>query len=274
MMFGNLIESGSHARDFRRKGSFFLATFVFYSVLVAAAGVASIYAYNTHLEGQQYQVDVMLRFPPSPAKIEPERPTETKPAADRSNPKAATERIEVSVVAPVVRSNKVAHEDTPEVKARMPVMIGHRNLIQVHWHSRHSSTPPPLAFRGATLRPGASGRFEGSAPEIRPTPGVKPTPQKLPKVLTVSRILNGSAISKPAPPYPQIAKTARVSGVVAVQILIDEQGRVVSAQPTSGHPLLRQAATQAAYQARFSPTYLGEQPVKVSGVITYNFVLQ
>lgn len=274
-MFGNLIESGSHARDFRRKGSFFLATFVFYSVLLAAAGVASIYAYNTHLENQQYEVD-LIRFPPSPARTEPERPAETKPAADRSNQKAVTERIEVSVVAPVVRSNKVAHEDTPEVKARMPVAVGDRNFDPGFTGTPgNSSDSAGTGFsRGDASSPVRVDVSKEAPPEIRPTPGVKPTPQKIPKVLTVSRILNGSAISKPAPPYPQIAKTARVSGVVAVQILIDEQGRVVSAQPTSGHPLLRQAATQAAYQARFSPTYLSEQPVKVSGVITYNFVLQ
>jgi len=59
-----------------------------------------------------------------------------------------------------------------------------------------------------------------------------------------------------------------------VEILIDEQGRVISAQATSGHPLLREAARQAALQARFTPTQLNGQPVKVSGVITYNFVLQ
>jgi protein TonB len=87
-------------------------------------------------------------------------------------------------------------------------------------------------------------------------------------------VLNGKAISKPQPPYPAIAKAARAAGTVTVQITVDEQGNVISATATSGHPLLRQAAAQAARQARFSPTLLSGQPVKVSGVITYNFVLQ
>ena len=56
-------------------------------------------------------------------------------------------------------------------------------------------------------------------------------------------------------------------------MLIDETGKVISAQAMSGHPLLRAAAVQAAQQALFTPTVLGGQPVKVSGVITYNFVL-
>ena len=86
-------------------------------------------------------------------------------------------------------------------------------------------------------------------------------------------VLNGKAISKPAPPYPAVAKAARASGVVVVQITVDEEGKVVSASAVSGHPLLRQAAVQAAHQARFSPTLLSGQPVKVTGTITYNFVM-
>jgi TonB family protein len=87
-------------------------------------------------------------------------------------------------------------------------------------------------------------------------------------------VLNGKAIVKPQPAYPPIAKAARASGTVTVQILVDEEGYVIAANAVSGHPLLQQAAVFAARQARFSPTLLEGQPVKVSGVITYNFVLQ
>jgi protein TonB len=53
--------------------------------------------------------------------------------------------------------------------------------------------------------------------------------------------------------------------------LIDEKGNVLSATAISGHPLLRAAAVEAARGAKFSPTLLSGQPVKVSGVISYNF---
>ena len=86
-------------------------------------------------------------------------------------------------------------------------------------------------------------------------------------------VLNGKAISKPQPVYPPIAKAARAQGTVVVQILVDEEGYVIAATAVSGHPLLQQAAVAAARQARFTPTLLEGQPVKVSGVITYNFVL-
>ena len=58
-----------------------------------------------------------------------------------------------------------------------------------------------------------------------------------------------------------------------MQVLIDEKGNVVSAQIVSGHPFFISEAKRAAMQARFPPTMLGDQPVKVSGVITYNFVM-
>jgi TonB family protein len=66
----------------------------------------------------------------------------------------------------------------------------------------------------------------------------------------------------------------RVQGTVSVQVLVDETGKVISAKAILGNPVLMPAAQQAALAARFSPTKLGDQAVKVSGVITYNFVLQ
>jgi TonB family protein len=74
--------------------------------------------------------------------------------------------------------------------------------------------------------------------------------------------------------YSALAKQLKIQGVVSVQVLIDETGKVVSAKAVGGSPFLTVEAQKAALQARFSPTLLGDQPVKVSGVITYNFVLQ
>ena len=87
-------------------------------------------------------------------------------------------------------------------------------------------------------------------------------------------VLNRLAIQKPAPAYPREALDAGASGTVTVQILVDEAGKVVEAKAVSGDPLLHQASADAARQAQFEPTTLQGRPVKVSGSITYNFVLQ
>ena len=87
-------------------------------------------------------------------------------------------------------------------------------------------------------------------------------------------MLNGKAVSKPEPAYPPIAKAARASGTVVVQVTVDEEGNVISASAVSGHPLLQASAVAAARQAKFSQMKLSGAPVKVSGILTYNFVLE
>ncbi|HKO98508.1 MAG TPA: energy transducer TonB [Pyrinomonadaceae bacterium] len=86
--------------------------------------------------------------------------------------------------------------------------------------------------------------------------------------------LNGKAISLPLPEYPELAKAAKASGTTTVQVTIDEEGNVISAESVSGHPLLRAVSVAAAKQAKFSPTKLSGQPVKVTGIVTYTFVAQ
>lgn len=134
-----------------------------------------------------------------------------------------------------------------------------------------TGAPPPPISQNAP-RAGAPGSLpalnHNSAASAPPPP--KPS---VPKVIS-GGVLNGKAISKPQPAYPPIAKAARASGTVTVQVLVDEKGNVVTAHAVSGHPLLQPSAVAAARQAKFSPTLLSGQPVKVTGVITYNFVLQ
>ena len=81
-------------------------------------------------------------------------------------------------------------------------------------------------------------------------------------------VLNAKAIYMPAPEVP----AGDAGGVVTIQVLIDEQGNVVDAKAVAGPPHLQQAAVNAARLARFSPTLLMGEPVKVTGILTYSFV--
>jgi protein TonB len=101
-----------------------------------------------------------------------------------------------------------------------------------------------------------------------------PAPAPRPILKPVSGgVLNGTALSLPTPLYPESARRLRLAGVVAVEVVVDEKGQVISAVATSGPPALRYVAEQAALRARFSPTKLSGQPVKVSGLINYKFAL-
>lgn len=85
-------------------------------------------------------------------------------------------------------------------------------------------------------------------------------------------VVNGKAINLPKPIYPAEAREKKAGGAVSVQVLIDESGKIISACAIQGARELHRAAESAALQARFSPTTLSGKPVKVSGVIVYNFV--
>ena len=101
-----------------------------------------------------------------------------------------------------------------------------------------------------------------------------PVPAAKPILRPVSGgVLNGNAISLPSPNYPDAARRLRMAGIVTVEVIVDETGKVISAVATSGPNLLREVAVQAALRARFSPTKLSGQPVKVSGSINYKFAL-
>ncbi len=85
--------------------------------------------------------------------------------------------------------------------------------------------------------------------------------------------LEQEAIKKVEPVFPPIAKAARASGEVKVEVTIDKDGKVVSARALSGHPLLRDSALAAAQQWKFRPIMVSGKPAKFSGILTFNFVL-
>jgi TonB family protein len=85
-------------------------------------------------------------------------------------------------------------------------------------------------------------------------------------------ILCGKAISLPKPAFPEEAKAAKASGVVVVDIVIDEAGRVIWAKAIEGHKLLQPVSVSAACRARYSPMKVSGRPVKANVVISYSFV--
>ena len=142
---------------------------------------------------------------------------------------------------------------------------------------------PDLPSASTTATKLASGPVDVKAPTVNPTqeairvmldsePPPSPGPKPILKPVS-GGVLNGTAMYLPPPVYPDAAKRMRTQGVVMVEVILDETGKVVAANATSGPSVLREAAVQAALKARFSPTKLSGQPVKVSGVINYKFAL-
>ena len=267
-MFNNLIESSSHAREFKRRGSFVLFIAATYVLLFIVAGVISIYAYDARLDDQNIEIVTMLNpvdLPAAPAAVTHNAPP------PRGNTNKPTE---------VVRQIAMASVNHPEIVPDTTSATPNKNLpVPDQGPYRigdHDSGPVEPGGNG---RPGSDGNgpVNGAGPAVveivTPPPPQPPIERPAPRTISKGPI-TGLALLLPKPPYPPIAKQAGAHGPVNVQVLIDETGKVISAKAVSGNPLLMHAAQQAAYGARFSPTKLGDQAVKVSGVITYNFVLQ
>ena len=276
-MFSNLIESGSHTKDLKRRGKFFIGALAFYGLLLAVVGVGSIYAYNTSLDEQNnYEVFKIIRFPTQQEKPEPATPrVASRPEANSGGGKPQIAQVREVAVLTFRTDLPPAREDTPILARHMPYKIGGENIVPMPGGGGIGDGPVgPVGLKDGTGVVVVTDTGETAPPPVKVTPTPEPRQQHTGPLRLPSAIIAGKATYKPAPPYPIIAKQIKQQGSVAVQIVVDEQGRVISAKATSGPPLLLHAAEQAASQARFSPTTLNGQPVKISGVITYNFVLQ
>jgi TonB family protein len=107
-----------------------------------------------------------------------------------------------------------------------------------------------------------------TGPPSPPPPPPSATPH--PGVVRLSTgVLAGKATRKVEPVYPTMSEIA-VEGRVVVEVTVGEDGKVVAARAVSGHPLLRDAAVEAARQWTFSPTHLSGKPVKVLGTFTFD----
>ena len=261
-MFDNLVESSSHKDDITRKGSFIGATLAIYAVLILVFFVAGIYLYDAHLSTLDLELTTLVAPVPVPQQeAQPEKPQEAKPQKVEQNVDVRKE-----LIASVDRTELVPKEVSAKASDVPPVRRGVTTVVGTS--DSNASAPMPAGPGSGTVTTAPTRVQIADEP---PPPEVKPTPPRAP---ISGGVLNGKAISLPKPGYPPIARAAHASGTVVVQVLIDENGSVVSAHAVSGHPLLQAAAVGAAKQARFSPTKLSGQPVKVTGVIQYNFVSQ
>ena len=261
-MFDNLVESSSHKDDITRKGSFIGVTALIYGVLMLAFFVGGIYWYDAHLGEMELELTTLVAPVPIPQqqKEEVQQKQEAKPVKADQNVDVRKE-----LIASVDRTELVPKEVSAKASDVPPVRRGVTTVL---------GTSDSNAAVAMPSGPG-TGTVVTSAPvKIADEPPPPPEEKPKPRAPISGGVLNGKAISLPKPGYPPIARAAHAAGTVVVQVLIDENGNVVSASAISGHPLLVNAAVSAARQARFSPTKLSGQPVKVTGVIQYNFVAQ
>jgi protein TonB len=251
-MFDKLVESAKQKQG-KRARRLFLVTGVTYAVALIAFGVITVIGYSPAL-AEEY--DILSRLIPPPPVLGVQQPPPTQPKF-------------------VTRSSPDFRPPDPERLAPPPdpATISDYNPVGPIL-SANSSTAPGGGRTDGMPREGSE-RDAPPPPPPTPAPVVKavatPTPDQVVRLTSV--LTQGRTIKKIEPSYPAIARQARIQGSVQVQIGISETGEVTDVTLLSGHPLLREAALQAARHWLFRPTELNGRPVRAIGVITFNFKL-
>ena len=102
-----------------------------------------------------------------------------------------------------------------------------------------------------------------------------PAPQQVQAPLRVGGAIKAPAkVVDVAPVYPDIAISARKTGVVILELLLGTDGAVQGSRVIRSVPLLDEAARDATMQWRYTPTLLNGVPVQLFFNVTVTFELQ
>lgn len=273
-MLDQLVESNTNQKE--NRGAYLLTTSVLVVGLFFSAMVWSLFAKDFGVEGDldvSTLVAPIVENAPEPIKKEqkPERANEPKTQVITRQ----TNMLRVDEN-PIVPKDVSVVPNTQKARPNGNVPISPDNLEGDGYTTnttgretvggdsdvgREINEPTPMENVKKIPAPP-----EFKKPPVAVALKVKPPVQSL-------GVVNGKAKFLPKPTYTAAAKAIRAMGDVNVQVLIDEAGNVVSASAANGHPLLRGEAEKAARNAKFNPTLLSGQPVKVSGIIVYKFTM-
>ena len=263
-MFDKLIVSEPEGADFKNRRNYFMVSSLVVGVLFLAAVVFSIFASDYGLGNSGFEL-VEIVSPPDMAAAEPEppRPRTSTPSTSQ----LPTRQVNMTNLSetPIVPQTVSVVPNTQQARPNEPFHLGPADTAP-SGSGRNTDGPTTDGPGGlATTVP---------VPEAAPIPDppVKDPPiVKTPPIKSLG-VINGRAANLAKPIYSPAAIAVNAQGTVNVQVMIDELGKVISAQAVSGNPLLRPAAEVAARNSRFTPTLLSNVPVKVTGVIIYNFM--
>jgi periplasmic protein TonB len=275
-MLDQLVESKSHTGENKKRGGFLLTTFIIVTTLFAGGIVYSLFAKDLGTSDEGLELSTLVA-PPLPEEAPPPPPEpEQKPEKQTT-----TEKVDVTTVKEAYSTIENTKEPPKDTRGKEQVIgLNPNEKYRIGENNARATNPQSGPERGENTGGGITQNTAPEKPDTdeppptpKPKPTVEPTKPPVPKIISKG-VVNGSAISLPKPNYPPAAKAVRAAGTVSVQVTIDENGNVISASAAGGHPLLQQAAVGAARQAKFRPTLLSGTPVKVTGIITYNFVAQ
>ncbi len=236
-------------------------------VVLGVSAVIGGFAYDAHLERQYHALALAappLEAPSPPAAV----------VSEESEPVPENEPITV-VVTPGVQTDAPAQRERlePEVRKNEPPVAAPQPVTEP---PKVTTRPSPILPRTAVSPDSHPGAENGTPLGIPGDVPIGATNPAEPPPKTVRRspgVVTGGAVKRVDPVYPPAAREARLTGVVAVEVTVSEQGNVTSARALSGPTLLQNAAVLAARAWKFKASTLGGVPVTITTTIIFNFKL-
>ncbi len=271
-MLNQLIESKNNSSENTRRSGFLVMTFGVLTAVLMSGWTYSLFAKNYGMGSGELELSSIV----APVALNDAPPPKPEIKFEKSS-KAAPDKVILKDLYEDISRTTTPPKDISGVKevinARQfdqnKLEVGNRNQIPENIGGRTGNQEEQncgLCQSENNKKEKVEDKFDEIVVKTTPKPTVVPI-----KTTVSLGVINGQATYLAKPPYPAAAKQMRVGGAVNVQVMIDEKGNVVSASAVSGHPLLRAASEKAARESKFSPTFLSKQPVKVTGVIVYNF---
>jgi periplasmic protein TonB len=268
--FEQLLDSDWHNRPRAKRGKTLPVSIAIHVVVLAAVVVVPLMSWGELPEPDQgavraFFVESAPAPPPPPPPPAPPKAAAVKPRVEQPRVKMETPTETPKFTAPIEVPPKI---EDPGVE------IGGSDFGVAGGEPGGVEGGVEGGVQGGVVG-GVVGGVLGGVPEPQATPPPPPPPPTVPKgpVRVGGQIKEPSKVNNVPPLYPDIAKQARVQGVVVLEAVISPSGGVTNVRVLRGVPLLNDAAVNAVKQWRYTPTTLNGQPVAVVMTVTVNFRL-
>ena len=277
-MLDQLVESKNNSSGNRKLSGILLTTSLAVFSALTVALIFSLFSHSLAMGNENLDITALIS-PISPPDEAPPEPTKQTQSAEKTISQLPSRQVDMLRI-----------EESPKIIPKTVSVTPNQQKSRPAEKFKINGTDSPAMSSGDdTIGRGNNNQTGGtsfadkddkpSSVEVKdkipePPPIIKPIPKPEPKIeRTISGgVVNGKASYLAQPTYPTAARAVHAGGQVKVQVTIDEDGKVIAANVVSGHPLLQSAALSAAKSSKFTPTFLSQQKVKVSGFIVYNFV--
>ncbi len=258
-MFDKLVVSTAQRRR-GRTAKFFVGTSVLYVSAVAVAFALSILLATPKLADTAF-------IGPRPIFLQQGGPREKHPDTRQTTVAPTRDPRNVEPLDRIITN--LGNSRPPIVQNGSPQGTAKLGELDI----RGDGTPYIPGLPASTARDASPGNPPPDPPKPYP-PKVQTRMADNGKPLPVSSfVLQGKAVARVVPVYPELPKRIRLQGEVSIEVIISPEGRVESARVVNGHPMLVSSAREAARGWRFEPTFLNGVAVRVTGVITFVFKL-